>query len=134
MSINAVTDEDHILDLLARYARYADERESSAWGQLFADDATFAPRSGGHYMGRAAIQTWFEDLFRGKGPHNRSLHFCCNPAISISADEAEAVSDVVVCETDDDQPWRIYQVNRYFDRFVRQNGQWLFSNRRIEGW
>src|ERR1043166_4892575 len=127
-------DEDKVLDLLARYARSADDRDTSAWGQLFADDATFAPRSGGHYQGRAAIQTWFEDLFQAKGPDTHSLHFCCNPAISTSRDQADAVTDVVVCERDDDQPWRIYQVNRYFDRFVRRDDRWLFSNRQIEGW
>ena len=129
-----MTDEDHILDLLARYARFADERDSSAWAQLFANDATFSPRSGGHYQGRAALQTWFEDLFRGKGPTNRSLHFVCNQAVSISASEAEAVSDVVVCESNDDEPWHVYQVNRYFDRFVFQDSHWLFAVRRIEGW
>src|SRR5438067_563174 len=95
---DSMSDEDHILDLLARYARYADERDSSAWGQLFVDEATFAARGSGHYQGRATIQMWFEDLFRAKGSNNRSLHFCCNPAISISGDAAEAVSDVVVCE------------------------------------
>jgi hypothetical protein len=58
----AMTDEDHILDLLARYARYTDERDSSAWAELFAEHATTAPRSGARYQGRAAIQTSFDGL------------------------------------------------------------------------
>ncbi len=127
------TDDQLIREVLARYVRHADERNAAGWGALFAEDARFTPRSGPEYRGRAAIEAWFVELFKDGGPSATSLHLCGNQEIAVSGDTAEATSDVLVLHRDPGQPWVIHQVNRYFDRFVRTDGGWLFAERRIVG-
>jgi 3-phenylpropionate/cinnamic acid dioxygenase small subunit len=131
-----VTDTDRIRDTLTLYVRYADERKSAAWAELFAGAAIFRPRGGQRFDGRPAIKAWFEDLFRRKGAGNRSLHLCGNHVINVgpTAGLASAVSDVVVYERNGDEPWTVYQINRYFDQLVEQDGRWLIADRRIEAW
>src|SRR5262245_54944463 len=99
------TDDQLIREVLARYVRHADERNASGWCALFAEDARFTPRSGTEYLGRPAIQAWFEELFKDGGPSETSLHLCGNQEIAVSGDTAEATSDVLVLHRDHDQPW-----------------------------
>jgi ketosteroid isomerase-like protein len=131
--VSRVSDEQMIRETLARYVRYADERNAPGWGALFAEDALFMPRSGGEFLGRAAIRMWFEELFRAKGAGNHSLHMCGNHEIASNGQTAVATSDVVVFERNGEEPWTVCQVNRYVDRLVRNEMGWLFAERRIEG-
>jgi uncharacterized protein (TIGR02246 family) len=127
-----MTDEERIRLTLTRYVRYADERDADGWSGLFSEDARFTPRGGRLYEGREAIRAWFVQLFRDR-PDNRSVHLCGNHEILVDGDTALAASDVVVFESDADQPWGVHQVNRYFDRLVRRDTTWLLAERRIEG-
>ena len=125
-----MTDEEQIRQTLARYPQVHDDRNVEGYVALFAHDGRFVS-SPNEYVGRPAIKAFIADLY-AKAANRQSKHYFGNSVVDIQGDVAHAVTDVVVYHSYDDGPWALAQVNRHIDRLVRQDGTWLFAEKRVE--
>jgi 3-phenylpropionate/cinnamic acid dioxygenase small subunit len=130
--ICAVTDVDDIRRTLALYSRFNDEKDSTAWSQLWTENGSVTDRSG-TYVGRPAIKR-FVDGINEHNPDRDTLHWCANSVIALDGDSALAHTDIVFVSrpTNPAGPWAVGNINHYTDRLARHGAAWLFDERRID--
>ncbi len=116
---------------LIEYGRATDEGDFDAYVGLFAEDGAWIGGMG-VFEGRAAIRRMLED-FLTPGPRERltTFHLMTNPQIEIAPDGAHAtsVSRWTFFMTGPDGAPRPAMAGRYFDDWVRVDGQWLIARR-----
>jgi 3-phenylpropionate/cinnamic acid dioxygenase small subunit len=116
-----------VRDLLTRYARLCDERNTDGWAALFTADARFVVRDL-EYRGDA-IRQWLLDQSHNPAGCHATMNVTVTPA---RTDAASAVADFVfVRRHEGTGPWEIINVGRYEDQLVRLGGNWLFRERVI---
>jgi hypothetical protein len=120
-----VNDHEAIRRLLARFCQLLDERRFDEWATLFAPDATF-----GRQTGRPAIREAIGRSQLAATPTLFRKHVTANPVIDVDENTATAVSDLLVFERSDEDPWQI-RVGRYDDRLTRLDDEWTFSARHL---
>jgi 3-phenylpropionate/cinnamic acid dioxygenase small subunit len=121
-----------IENLIATYAELVDNADFAGLGALLAD-ATFTG-SGAPVSGAIAIEQMFRDMlvvYDDGTP--RTKHVTTN--IIIDADEqagtAAARSYVTVFQARSGLALQAIMSGRYQDRFVRRDGHWRFTERRV---
>ncbi len=131
-TLDDVSDVDEIRRTLALYSRYNDEKDSTAWSELWTESGSVMDRSG-KYVGRPAIKA-FVDGINVDNPDRDTLHFCANSVIALNGDAAEAHTDIVFVSRPSNPPgeWSVGSINHYTDQLVRDGTQWLFEDRRID--
>lgn len=122
-------DEEQIRKLHAVYAQCTDDGDARGKSELFAEDAKYYPSSG-EVTGREAIYETVAASVASRPVDLQSKHMCGNAIITVTGDAAEAQTDYVVYRRQRSEPWDIAQIGRYYDKFVRRNGTWLFSENR----
>jgi 3-phenylpropionate/cinnamic acid dioxygenase small subunit len=127
-----VSDVDDIRRTLALYSRYNDEKDSTAWSELWTENGSVTDRSG-TYVGRPAIKR-FVDGINEANPDRDTIHWCANSVISVAGDTGLAHTDIVFAArpTSPDAQWTVSGINHYTDRLVRSGPKWLFESRRID--
>jgi hypothetical protein len=127
-----MSDVDEIRRTLALYSRFNDEKDSTAWSQLWTESGSVSDRSG-TYTGRPEIKH-FVDGINQANPDRDTLHFCANSAIALDGDVAWAHTDIVFVSrpTNPLGSWAVGNINHYTDRLVRVGSSWLFQDRRID--
>jgi hypothetical protein len=127
-----VSDVDGIRRTLALYSRYNDEKDSTAWSELWTEDGAVTDRSG-TYVGRADIKR-FVDGINEANPDRDTLHFCANAVVALNGDAAQAHTDIVFVSrpTNPTGSWALGNINHYTDRLARHGASWLFEDRRID--
>jgi hypothetical protein len=127
-----VSDVDEIRRTQALYSRFNDEKDSTAWSQLWTESGAVTDRSG-RYIGRPAIKQ-FVDGINANNPERDTLHFCANSVIGIHGDTAWAHTDIVFVSrpTNPVGQWTVGSINHYTDHLVRGGSTWLFQDRRID--
>jgi ketosteroid isomerase-like protein len=127
-----VSDVDGIRRTLALYSRYNDEKDSTAWSELWTEDGCVTDRSG-TYRGHADIKQ-FVDGINAANPDRDTLHFCANAVVALNGDAAQAHTDIVFVArpTNPSGTWTLGNVNHYTDRLARRGSNWLFEDRRID--
>ena len=129
--LQRLEDREQILELLTAYGATLDRHDFAAFGQLFAEDATYvsgpAPT-----RGRAAIQSLLEKMIT-RNPSNLpppNYHLFFNPSIHIEGDRATAQSKgaYTVPDAATKATQLIFFIS-YHDTFVRRDGQWVFQQR-----
>jgi hypothetical protein len=129
--LQRLEDREQILELLTAYGATLDRHDFAAFGQLFAQDASYG--SGPNAArGRAAIQSMLQKQILANPlklpPPNYHLFF--NPSIRIEGDRATAHSKGAYVAPDPER--RITNMVffvTYDDVLVRQGGRWLFQQR-----
>ena len=127
-----MSDVDEIRRTLALYSRYNDEKDSTAWSELWTANGSVMDRSG-KYVGRPAIKA-FVDNINVENPDRDTLHFCANSVIALNGDTAEAHTDIVFVSRPNNPTgaWLVGSINHYTDQLVRHGSQWFFQDRRID--
>ena len=127
-------DLNEIRQLLARYCHRVDRGEPIEVAELFASDAVLLPKYDGDYrlQGREAILSWYtyyNDNFKSGVRHLK--HLIHSIDIDVNGNTAEGVcylTAYMISKADD----KAYQAQgTYFDRFSKQDGEWLFAQREI---
>jgi 2-iminobutanoate/2-iminopropanoate deaminase len=122
-----MTDEDVIRNTVARYSHCLDDRRFKEWSETFTEDGVFGSR-----RGRAAI---YENILGGELatiPQLQRRHIVTNLEVLVHGHEADAISDLLMYDKLGDAPWTL-RIGRYYDKLQRQaNGDWLFTERRLE--
>jgi 3-phenylpropionate/cinnamic acid dioxygenase small subunit len=149
--LQAAEDYIAIEQLLMRYAAALNTGDADAYVALFTQEAVFELRRDseeppflGPFVGRDALRAqWFPDALAdasGEGA-SRSFgpmrHVTTNYEIDVDGDRAtvraffmEVISNGENRPSGSNPP-TIYQMGRYEDELVRQDGAWLFSKRAV---
>ena len=118
-------DIESIKQLKARYCAFCDEGYNpDGIAALMTDDCVWDGGIFGRYEGKAAIHEFFSGAASLISFAN---HYVSNPVIDVDGDTATGRWDLwqpMVAEPAHEAQWL---VAKYRDRYVRVDGQWLFS-------
>lgn len=117
-----------IQQLAARYARALDARDMGVVVSLFTPDV----QVGAGQRGRVALEAWMSDLM---SQMRTSVHLVTQHVIDFH--DADHASGVVYCRDELERPdrgeWAVGTI-QYWDDYVRVDGEWCFSRRRLHRW
>ncbi|MFD5566148.1 nuclear transport factor 2 family protein [Kitasatospora griseola] len=126
-----------IRQLVDAYAHCADRRDAAGQMALFTQDSRFlvhmdatAAEPTQELHGRAALAPIFADLDQ----YRATTHFNGQSTVTLDGDRAEGetycLAHHVSSGADGERTIMIASI-RYLDRFVKQDGDWLFAERRL---
>jgi uncharacterized protein (TIGR02246 family) len=130
VSAAAITDEQALLHLANRYAQAVDRRDADALAALFTADGGI-DRPGSSWRGHDQIRAI---VVRLTTLYASTFHTVRNQAVTIDGDTAEGETYCVAMHMmplDNGIQKRMDMGIRYQDRFVRENGAWLFAVREL---
>ncbi len=132
-----VADRLAIRELVDAYARCADRRDAEGQRSLFTEDTRLVVHMDGQGSeptqvldGREALTPVFEDLNR----YAATMHFNGQGTIALDGDRATGESYCMAHHLsvgEDGQRTLMIAALRYEDVFVKQQGAWLFAERRL---
>ena len=130
MTSGILTDEWALLALANRYAMAVDRRDADGLVALFTEDGGL-DRPGASWRGHEQLRAIVARL---NTLYGSTFHTVRNQTVTIDDDTAEGETYCVAMHmmplTDGIQK-RMDMGIRYQDRFVRQNGTWLFARREL---
>ena len=133
--VQQLEDEKAIREIIVRYGEYLDARDYAAYASLFASDGVWTGGFGS-FTGPAAIQEMLEKNL-GKpeeGFINKSnFHLNTTVVVEVDGDTAKARSRYMFFTASPDNRPAAALAGRYFDDFVRENGQWKIKSRTTHG-
>ena len=126
-AIQELVDKAAIRDVMARYSRGIDRRDSDLIASTFATDA-YADYAEWDAQG---IEEILKGLKWGIARSERSTHFMGDQEVQINADTAEVETYAIVylVRKFEDTLGLVILGLRYQDRMMRQNGRWLVQHR-----
>jgi ketosteroid isomerase-like protein len=126
-----------IRELVDAYAHCADRRDAKGQMALFTEDTRFlvfmdpaAAEPTQELHGRGSLAPVFDDL----NQYVATMHFNGQSTISLAGDRASGESYCLAHHLSvgqDGQRLLMVASIRYLDEFVKQDGQWLFAERRL---
>jgi hypothetical protein len=132
-----VADRVAIRELVDAYAHCADRRDAEGQKALFTENTHFVVHMDGQGSeptqvldGREALTPVFEDLNR----YTATMHFNGQSTIALDGDRATGESYCMAHHLSvgaDGQRTLMIAAIRYDDVFVKQQGAWLFAERRL---
>jgi len=136
MTPEEAADRLAIRELIDAYAHCADRRDAGGQMALFTEDTAFhvfmdSRSSEPTYVlhGRSALAPVFADL----NQYQATTHFNGQSTIRLDGDRATGDSYCIAHHVtlDDDKRTLMIASIRYLDKFVKQDGAWLFAERRL---
>lgn len=129
-SFSAIRDRLAITALIHAYCRHVDLLEVRELGKLFTDDCVvdYGPGLGGPRHGREALES---ALARGLPRFSATSHHVSNIDIVLDGERASGVSYLLAWHRMADGSPDALLFGQYHDRFVRIDGGWRISERRL---
>src|ERR1700758_5432111 len=136
LSLAQVSDQLAIRRLVDAYAYCADRRDATGQMALFTEDTEFlvymdsrSPSPTQHLRGRAALAPVFDEL----NTYVTTMHFNGQSTAVLDGDHASGVTYCLAHHVKVEGPDRSLMVAaiRYLDSFVKQDGAWFFSQRKL---
>jgi len=128
--IDLMADEADFRRLAMTYARAVDRHDSDLFLTIFTPDA-FIETPVSRWEGHARLK---EIPARVAGLYQSTLHTVLNQTVAIQGDTAEGETYCIayhLFRPEGETQRRYDMAIRYQDRFVRQDGRWLFSGRKL---
>ena len=129
--LDQLESEKQIREAIIRYGEYLDARDYKGYASLFASDGTWTGGFGSA-TGPAAIQAMLEKNMGVPEPgfiNKDNFHLDTTVVVEVDGDTAKARSRYMFfTRTDDNKPQPLL-AGRYFDEFVRENGEWKIKKR-----
>src|SRR5580658_2105034 len=126
-----------IRELVDAYAHCADRRDAKGQMALFTEDTRFlvfydltSEEPSQELHGRESLAPVFDDL----NQYAVTMHFNGQSTIALAGDRATGESYCLahhLSVAEDGQRTLMVASIRYLDEFVKQDGQWLFAERRL---
>jgi ketosteroid isomerase-like protein len=126
-----------IRELVDAYAHCADQRDAQGQMALFTEDAGFlvfmdatAAEPAQELHGRESLAPVFDNL----NSYVATMHFNGQSMVSLDGARASGESYCLahhLAAGEDGPPTMMIASIRYLDEFVKQDGQWLFAERRL---
>jgi hypothetical protein len=137
VSAQEAADRLAIRELIDAYAHCADRRDAKGQMGLFTEDTRFlvfmdatAPEPTQELHGRASLAPVFDNL----NTYRTTTHFNGQSTVFLDGDRATGESYCLahhLSVTDDGRRTLMIASIRYLDEFVKQDGEWLFAERRL---
>ncbi len=136
LSLRQVADRLAIRELVDAYAYCADRRDATGQMSLFTEDADFLvymdsrnPVPTQHLQGREALAPVFDEL----NTYEATMHFDGQSTTTLEGDRATGVSYCLAHHVKVDGSARSLMIAaiRYLDSFVKHDGTWFFSQRKL---
>lgn len=132
-AVQKALDIEAIKKLKARYFRFIDTKDWTGFAQVFAEDARMlVPEADVDITGRDAIAGSISTLLDGV----QTVHHGHMPEIDIEGDERAtgvwAMFDYVEWPPAGGQRVGIVGYGHYFERYVREDGEWRIAETRLE--
>jgi hypothetical protein len=136
ITLEEIADRLAIRELIDAYAHCADRRDASGQMALFTENTAFhvymdsrSPEPTYVLHGRSALAPVFADL----NQYQATTHFNGQSTIHLDGDGATGESYCIAhhVTVDDDKRTLMIASIRYLDTFVKQNGVWLFAERKL---
>jgi ketosteroid isomerase-like protein len=136
LSLRQVADRLAIRELVDAYAYCADRRDATGQMSLFTEDADFlvymdsrSPVPTQHLHGREALAPVFDEL----NTYEATMHFNGQSTTTLDGDRATGVSYCLAHHVKADGSARSLMIAaiRYLDSFVKHEGTWFFSQRKL---
>lgn len=136
LSPNELADRLSIRELVDAYATCADTRDAKGQMALFTEDTVFivymdssAKEPTYTLTGRDALAPVFDNL----NVYLKTMHFNGQSTVKLAGDRATGLSYCIAHHVTIDNGKRTLMVAhiRYLDSFVKQNGTWLFAERKL---
>jgi uncharacterized protein (TIGR02246 family) len=132
-ALQQMLDIESIKRLKARYFRSIDTKDWAAFAQVFSEDARMlVPEADVDITGRDAIAESISTLLDGV----QTVHHGHMPEIEIESDERAtgvwAMFDYVEWPPTDGKRVGIVGYGHYFERYVREDGDWRIAETRLE--
>src|SRR4029079_3362223 len=126
---------EDIRQLWADYGRTLDNRDFTAFAQLFARDGEFVGGGGASARGRDAVGALLGRLLQTNYPDSRgkNFHLFFGEAIEVNGDRATAVSKGGFVMASSANKPEMLLLATYRDEFVREDGRWKFKRREVQG-
>jgi len=133
--LQRLEDREAIRKLLMDYGRFLDQRNFSAFSQLFAEKDGEWIGGMGRAKGSPAILKLMEDTIGkdSKGSGTPNHHLFTNEMIRVDGDRAEALTKwIFMVQGEAGRPQPFY-LGHYEDIFIREKGHWKFLRRTAYG-
>ena len=139
-NLAALLDREAIFDVIRLTAARLDKETLDDWLALFAPDSSYEISAYGPELQAnmiwwqsnrdelAAILAEVKEHVRDPG---RRLHLVTPISAVITGDNAEALSHFGIMRTDQNGNSTVYATGLYEDRFIRQDGCWLYEDHRV---
>lgn len=137
ISLLEIQDRIAIRQLFDRYAHCADRRDAAGQMALFTTDTIFEVFMDGNAAeptfvihGRAGLAPVFADL----NQYAATTHFNGQSSVEVAGDRASGESYCIahhLAIKPDGQRTLMVASLRYLDKFVKQEGSWLFAQRKL---
>ena len=136
LSVPQLADQLAIRGLVDAYAYCADRRDATGQMALFTEDTEFlvhmdsrSPSPTQHFRGRAALAPVFDEL----NTYVTTMHFNGQSTAVLDGARASGVTYCLAHHVRVEGSARSLMVAaiRYLDSFVKQDGAWFFSQRRL---
>ena len=136
ISLGELADRLAIRELVDAYATCADTRDAEGQMALFAPDTTFivfmdsrAAEPSYTLKGRESLAPVFANL----RTYLATMHFNGQSTVELAGDRATGLSYCIAhhVSVEDDKRSMMVAHIRYLDTFVRQDGKWLFAERKL---
>jgi uncharacterized protein (TIGR02246 family) len=132
-ALQETLDIEAIKKLKARYFRFIDTKDWAGFAQVFAEDARMlVPEADVDITGRGAIAESISTLLDGV----QTVHHGHMPEIEIESDERAtgvwAMFDYVEWPPTGGKRVGIVGYGHYFERYVREDGEWRIAETRLE--
>jgi ketosteroid isomerase-like protein len=136
LSLQEAADRLAIRELVDAYAYCADRRDASGQMGLFTDDADFLvymdsrnPSPTQQLRGRDALAPVFDEL----NVYEATMHFNGQSTTVLDGDHASGVTYCLAHHVKVDGAARTLMIAaiRYLDAFVKHDGTWFFSQRKL---
>lgn len=132
-----IADRISIMELINLYAHYADRRQADKQSQLFTKNAIVNVYQGEPVthkpiqvlLGRQEL----ENAFGGLKDYDITTHINGQTSLTINGDKATGETYCVAhhLKTENGQRTLTIMYIRYYDTFVREANNWLFSERKL---
>ena len=125
-----------IRELVDRYAYCADTRDAQGQMDLFTEDTNFEvyydPKSGVPSQVVSSKADLFP-VFDNLNSYNATMHFNGQSTIKLNGEKATGIAYCMAhhLTLEDSQQKFMVAAIRYEDKFVKQDGKWLFAERKL---
>nr|WP_087574872.1 nuclear transport factor 2 family protein [Sphingomonas sp. CDS-1] len=128
-----MSDQEDIRNLISRYSLAANDGDIETYQSLFARDGELV--ESGVPFSRAMLPLLSGAYHKARSEQPQPYggkHIQANTWIEITgANEARAMTDIVVLRIRPETGWTIGNKGRYTDDFVREDGTWRFRRRSV---
>jgi ketosteroid isomerase-like protein len=122
-----VTDEDQVRAMIALWSQADAGKDVEGFAALFAEDGVYRGRRGVS-RGQVALRKNLADRIAVNPAGRETMHLFYEGVISVSGDQATAVSPYIGYGRIGERPWEVMSIGRFHCELIRSGDRWYFTD------